>query len=184
MATGIVGASLTTLTNGTTANATDVLGNDQALKNNGVDNCGGQIQTDGAGGLTVVKVSNSQGVIRGAFVETTPYRFASGASILSGNTIVYPITGNGSPAIPAGTTFVYVSCFWVGSAAGTYVQIYPLGGTNTDPSNWPLMGQAQVSSGQVAASAVCALDVTGNLVVKASGGNVSGFNASVYGYVY
>lgn len=51
MPAGITGASITTLTNGTTANATDVMASLNSLKSNGVNNDSTAIQTDGSGGL-------------------------------------------------------------------------------------------------------------------------------------
>lgn len=50
MSTGI-GASITTLTNGTTANASDVMSSLNSLNSNGVSNDGGHIQTDGSGNV-------------------------------------------------------------------------------------------------------------------------------------
>lgn len=63
MTSGIFGASLASLTNGTTANAPDVLGSLQSLQNNGVNNDGGTIQTNGAGTVTIVTLAVTLGTL-------------------------------------------------------------------------------------------------------------------------
>lgn len=181
MGLGITGASITNFTNGTTADGPSVSTNDQQLKTWGVNN-DGVIQTDGSGNMTVVSVANGQGIIRGIFFLTTPYQFATNASQNS-TTVTYTIVGNGTPSVPSGAKAALVSCYYLGGAAGNYIQMVAHGQSVTNPSNWPLMGQAQVSSGSVAATAIVPLDSNGKLDVIASG-NITSIYASVYGYIY
>jgi hypothetical protein len=64
MSSGITGASLTSLANGTTADGPTVYQNDLNLKNNGVNNDGATITTDGSGNMTLVGllVSGAAGI--------------------------------------------------------------------------------------------------------------------------
>jgi hypothetical protein len=117
------------------------------------------------------------------FFLTTPYQFAANDSISGSATKTYTIVGNGTPSVPSGAKAALVSCFYVGSVTGTYLQMVAHGQTVANVSNWPLMGQAQVNSGQVAATAIVPLDATGKLDAIASQ-NITSLYASVYGYVY
>jgi hypothetical protein len=127
-------------------------------------------------------LQNAQGTIRGPFVETTPYRFLANASINSGTTIVATITGNGTPSIPSAATFCMVSCSWVCTTAGAYIQIYPNGVSPANADSYPLFGQTQGGSGQNAASGTVPIGTGGQIVVAAFGGNVTAFNGSVYAF--
>lgn len=88
MGIGITGATVTSLSNGTTANAPDVLGSLQSLQANGVNNDGGAIQTNGAGLMTLLGMiingplqSNPAAVtVNGTTAGTaTLYQFLQGA---------------------------------------------------------------------------------------------------------
>lgn len=56
-----IGASIVTLTNGTTANAPDVLNSLNSLNSNGVSNDGGAISTDGSGNISATAFKPSGG---------------------------------------------------------------------------------------------------------------------------
>lgn len=60
MPTGI-NATIVSLTNGTTANAPDVMSSLNSLNTNGVSNDGGNITTDGSGNMTVKSASFTHG---------------------------------------------------------------------------------------------------------------------------
>jgi hypothetical protein len=123
--------------------------------------------------------------IYSTYFLTTPYLFINNVTINGGNTNTYTLTGVGTPTVPSGAKGALVSCFYTGSVAGQFLQMYPHGATVSDVSNYPLMGQAQVNGGQVVATAIVPLDGSGQIDAKASaGGNCTGIHASIYGYIY
>jgi hypothetical protein len=182
MVTGI-DASITSITDGTTAHASDVIASLNSLNSNGVSNDSGLITTDNAGGLTVVSVSNAQGIIRGMFALTTPYLLYNGGSINNSIVDTKTCTGVGEPVIPSGTKFVLISFFYVSSTVGAFLLAYPHGATVSNNSNYPLLSQIQVSNQSTAGTAIVPLDSGGQMDIKASG-NCTSINMSIYGYIY
>lgn len=120
MGTGI-GASLTTLTQGTTANATDVLGNDQAINNAGVSNDSGSISTDGSGHITA-----ANGLLRNITFLATQFQLTTNPTLNSGSTNTYTVTG-GSTGVPTSAIAVILQIGIFANTAGGYVSIAPHG---------------------------------------------------------
>ena len=183
MPSGITGASITSFTNATTADGPSVSNNDLSLKTNGVNNDGGTITTDGSGNMTVVSVSNGQGIVRGMFFLSTPYLLLNSATINSGSVSTQTCTGVGTPTIPSATVAILISCYYTAGSAGAFLQMYPHGATVSDLSNYPILGIVAVSSVNVAASAIVPLS-GGQIDIKANNANCTGIHASIYGYLY
>lgn len=184
MTTGI-GATITTLMNGTTANASDVMASLNSLNNNGVSNDSGHVTTDGSGGVTLVKVSNGSGVIRAAIFTSdgyTPYTFINGATINSGVTNTYTLTG-GSTGVPTGAKAAWVNCYYTSATPGAFVQMFLHGATLTDLSYYPIFGIVQVNGVVVTGSAWVPLDASGQADAKANNANCTGIHASIMGYL-
>lgn len=182
MASGIFGASLINMTNGTTANAPDVDANDLALKANGINNDGGLITTDGAGGMTLVSVSNAQGIIRGVFFLATPYLLLNAVTINSAVVNTYTVTG-GATGVPTGATGILFSIYGTGASAGGWLSLKPHGATVANNSNYPMVGLVQVAGATPAAFGMVAVS-GGQIDVSANSSNFTGINMSIYGYIF
>lgn len=183
MTAGIFGASLTTLTNGTTANAPDVLGNDQALKTNGVNNDGGLIITDGAGSLVAVGLHATGDASLITFL-TTPYQFVLNDSINSGSTKNYTLTGVGTPIVPSGARGALITVYYSSTTVGAFLQACPHGATIANTSDYPVLGVVQVSGVTMTMTTLVALDANGKIDLKANTGNCTSISGSINGYVY
>lgn len=179
MPTGIFGASLVTLTNGTTANASDVNSSLSSLKSNGVNNDGGLISTDSAGGITAVKFSTANGQIRGIFLLATPYHIFTNPTLNSGTTRTDTYTG-GSTGVPSGAKAVIMGIGIFASVAGGYVQGVPHGGTFGQ--YWGLSGPV-ASQYTVGGMVIAPVDSNGQIDLKASGANIVLQDWYIYGYV-
>src|SRR5215475_15606587 len=101
MPSGIFGATITNLVNGTTASAPDVISSLSSLKSNGLNNDGALIQTDGSG-----NVITPAGQLRNATFLTSPYHMFTNPTLNSGTTRTDTYTGVGTPTIPSGAIAV------------------------------------------------------------------------------
>lgn len=178
MTTGI-GATITTLTDGTTAHAADVMASLNSLNSNGVSNDGGQITT-GGGNLTAVSLHTTGG---GALI----YIFAttvliSNDSIGSGSTKTYTCVGVGS--VPTGAKAVLLSYYYTSSAGNTFAAFTPHGTaytTGNAPASDPATSTSAIGN---AGAFIVPLDATGKIDVAASNGAISGLYIYLYGYIY
>lgn len=85
-----IGASLTTLSNGTIANAPDVLGDLNNINNGGVSNDGGAISTNGSGVMTTLgNVVNGLLSMGGSFNGGFP----SAQTLTNNSAIILPTAG-------------------------------------------------------------------------------------------
>lgn len=120
----------------------------------------------------------------GFVVLTIPYQFASGVTLSNGSAQTFTVTGHGTPTIPAGVSFVQVSCYWSGSTSGVYLQLYGTLISISDPSSYPLFGQSPGGSNQVACNGIVPVDGSGHIHALANSGNCNSFNASVTAYIF
>lgn len=180
MPSGITGATITTLTNGTTANASDVMASLNSLKNNGINNDGGTITTDGSGGITAVKFSTANGQIRGTFLLATPYHLTTNPTISAGSTTTLTCTG-GATGVPSGAKAVLIGIgIFSNTSGGGYVQGAPHGGTFGQ--YWGLSGPV---AGQytVGGMVIAPVDSNGQIDVKANVQACVLQDWYIYGYV-
>jgi len=180
MPSGITGATITTLTNGTTASAADVMASLNSLKNNGVNNDGGTIVTDNAGGLTAVKISSASGQLRGMFF-TTPFAHSSNGTLNSGSTATFTAWGAGG--VPSGALAILVNAFFTPAAAGAFAAFTPHG-TAWSNGNYPAVGTSFNSTNICMGSFILPLDNAGKFDVKQNVANAVGFYIQQYGYIF
>src|SRR5256885_13400984 len=101
MPSGIFSASLVTLVNGTTANASDLNSSLSSLRTNGVNNDSGNITTDGSGNLTAVGFNKGSNVMNSVIFMGTPYHLTTNPTVNSGSTTNLTCTG-GATGVPTG----------------------------------------------------------------------------------
>lgn len=121
MPSGIFGATLTTLTNGTTANASDVMASLNSLKSNGLNNDSAAIQTDGSGNIIT-----PAGQLRNVTFLATQYQLTTNPTLNNGSTNTYTVTG-GSTGVPTGAYAVILQIGIFANTAGGYITIAPHG---------------------------------------------------------
>lgn len=172
-----IGASLTTLTNGTTANAPDVMADLNAINNGGVSNDGGAITTDGAGNETATSYSTANGVIRGMFFLGSPYHLTSSVVINVGSTNTYTATG-GATGVPAGAKAVLMEVVANASNSGNYINFGPHGGINV---GLPTIGN--FAGATINHSFIVPVDVNGQIDVKSNGTGTTTVDSYIYGYL-
>lgn len=178
MPSGIFGATITNLVNGTTANASDVLASLNSLKANGINCDGGQITTDGSGGMTAVKFSTANGQIRGVFFLATPYQLTTNPTLNSGNTNTYPVTG-GSTGVPSGAVAVLLAMGIFANTANGYITMAPHGGSLADGPYPSITG---IGTAYTRGSCICPVS-GGQIDVKANGSNIVLQSWYIYGYI-
>jgi hypothetical protein len=172
MPSGIFGATLTTLTNGTTANASDVMASLNSIVASGLNNDSASLQTDGSG-----HIIGPNGQIR-VIVFITPVGILSSLAFTSGQ--VQTFTAWGQTGIPAsGPIAVFGTGLFTSSTTGTNVSFYPNGGTS---GSYGVVGNMQVASSFCNGFVLVPLDGTGKFQVKSnSGASTTSFNC--YGYI-
>jgi len=169
MASGIFGASVTTITDGTTAHAPDVLATLLSLQTNGVNNDGGSIQTDGSGQMFVpiITISNKfntniapvtvNGQTSG---HADLYQYIQGnVKVTLINLVNYRITANQSLVLPsayAGRAMIqtwetnggHIACLASGSAVNIKTQntIAAAAGTQTTQTFMAQFSQGQIDA--------------------------------------
>ncbi len=174
MPSGIFGATITTLTNGTTANASDVMASLNSLKSNGLNNDSSAIQTDGSGNIIT-----PAGQLRNLTILATPYHLYTNPTLNSGTTRTDTCTG-GSTGVPTGAIAILLGIGIFANTAGGYVQIYPAGGTAGQYAGLtgPVAGQYMVG-GMV----IMPLSASGQITVKANSSNIVLQDWYIYGYI-
>src|SRR5437899_3219444 len=161
MAVGI-GASITALTNGTTANAGDVMASLNSLNSSGVSNDGGTISTSGAGVIT-----GSNGILRNVSILATPYQLTTNPTVNSGATTTLTCTG-GSTGVPTGAIAVFIGGGIFAATTGGYAQIYPTGATAGQYAGWSGMPSNAFTAGFI----IAPLSAGGQITVKANASNI------------
>ena len=180
MPSGITGATITTLTNGTTASAADVMASLNSIKSNGVNNDAGAITTDNSGGITATKFSTGNGQVRGLFMMATPYHLTTNPTVNSGNTTNLTCTG-GATGVPTGATAVLLSLgIFAVNVQGGYVQIYPTGATAGQYANFTANGPTNTFS---ATAVIVPVSAGGQITVKANSSNIVLQDWYIFGYV-
>lgn len=180
MTSGIFGASIVTLTNGTTANASDVMSSLNSLKSNGVNNDSGTVTTNGSGTLTAVGFVKGSNTVNTVILMATPYHLTTNPTVNQNNTTTLTCTG-GSTGVPSGAKGVLlgVGLFSV-NAQGGYVQIAPTGGTLGNYVNFTAAGPINTyCTGFV----IAPLSAGGQIDVKAIGANIVLQDWYIFGYI-
>jgi hypothetical protein len=179
MVTGI-DASITSITDGTTAHATDVIASLNSLNANGVSNDGGLITTDNAGTITAVGFS-ATGPGGLEYFLMTPYQILNNVTINAGSTNTYTCTGVGTPTVPSEAKGIIVGGYFASTGNGAYLQLFPHGVTITNISDYPLwivQGANNTSYGQARIRLV-----SGQIDIKAVNTQCTGINISIHGYI-
>lgn len=145
----------------------------QSLQNNGLNNDGAAIQTDGSGNIISPK-----GQLRNVSILATPFHLTTNPTVNNGVTSTLTCTG-GSTGVPTGAIAVFLGIGINCATAGGNVLIAPHGGT---------LGQYMALTGQVAGQyttgfGLAPLDSTGKIDVKANGSNIVLQDWYIYGYV-
>jgi hypothetical protein len=167
MPSGITGASITTLTNGTTASAADVMASLNSLKSNGVNNDSGTITTDNSGGITAVKFSTANGQIRGIFFLGSFFQLTTNPTVNSGVTSALTASG-GATGVPSAAIAVLISGSITSATVGAYVTVAAHSASMTGV---PQIGTIQVTN-QFAAFGNLIVPLASNQIdVKANTGN-------------
>lgn len=171
MTTGI-NATITNLTNGTTANAPDVLASLNSLNSNGVSNDGGKISTDGNGNITA-----TAGQLRNVSILPTPYHLTTNPTINSGTTTNLTCTG-GSTGVPSGAIAVLLGIGIFANTANGYIWVYPTGATAGQ-----YFGLTGVGTSYTVGFAIAPLSSGGQITVKANASNIVLQDWYIFGYI-
>jgi hypothetical protein len=156
MASGIFGSTVTALTNGTTANAADVLASLNSIRSNGMNNDGGALQTDGNGNMF-----GPNGQIR-VMVFITPVQLLNSVAFTSGQVQLF--TAWGQTGIPAtGPVAILIGANTTSASTGQSAAFYPNGGTQ---GQYFSAGNVQVANGFANVFGILPLDGSGKFNVK------------------
>jgi hypothetical protein len=175
MPSGIFGATLTSITDGTTAHAPDVYASLQSLQNNGLNNDGALLQTDSSG-----HIIGPNGQLTVANFLTTPYHLYTNPTLNSGTTRTDPVTG-GSTGVPTGAKgiILQVGIFSVNAQGGS-VTIDPTGTSNAGHfANFTAQGPINTYCTGVV---IAAISTGGQITVKANGANIVLQDWYIFGY--
>lgn len=172
MAIGI-GASIVSITDGTTAHASDVLTSLNNLNAAGVSNDGGTISTSGSGVIT-----GSNGILRNVSILATPFQLTVNPTVTSGSTTTLTCTG-GSTGVPTGAIAVFIGGGIFAATTGGYAQIYPAGGTAGQYAAWAGMPSNAFTAGWV----IAPLSAGGQITVKANASNIVLQTWYIFGYI-
>lgn len=174
MPSGITGASITNLVNGTTANASDVLASLNSIKTNGVNNDSGTISTDNSGHITAANGRLS------SVIMVAPFQLANNSTITASSTNNYTCTG-GSTGVPTVASAVLINAFFTAGSAGMHGDFTPQG-SSWNNGNYPMI--ACPTTALYSGSFIVPLNVAnGQLSVRANGGQITGIYMWLYGYI-
>lgn len=172
-----IGASLTTVSPGTTIRSADAMANWNAINNAGVSNDGGSITT-GSGIITAVGLRATNGGTLDYFIS--PVLILSNVTINQNatNTSTYTNTGG----IPSGAKAVHLAFAFTTAALNAHAQFTPHGSTISD-TEYPQTDPRQTSSSTVTKGAFCVpVDANGQIDIKAINGQITACYVRVYGY--
>ena len=180
MPSGIFSASLVTLVNGTTANASDLNSSLSSLKNSGVNNDSGNITTDGSGNLTAVGFNKGSNVMNSVIFMGTPYHLTTNPTVNANATTNLTCTG-GATGVPTGAKGVLLQVgLFSSTAQGGSVQVYPTGATAGIYANVTAQGPQNT---YCQAFAIAPLSAGGQITVKAITSNMVLQDWFIFGYI-
>ena len=180
MPSGIFSASLVTLVNGTTANASDLNSSLSSLRTNGVNNDSGNITTDGSGNLTAVGFNKGSNVMNSVIFMGTPYHLTTNPTVNNGATTNLTCTG-GSTGVPTGAKGILLQVgLYSASAQGGTIQIYPTGATAGIYANFTAAGPQNT---YCITTVTVPLSAGGQITAKANGSNIVLQDWYIYGYI-
>src|SRR2546430_1296756 len=180
MPSGIFSASLVTLVNGTTANASDLNSSLNSLRTNGVNNDSGNITTDGSGNLTAVGFNKGSNVMNSVIFMGTPYHLTTNPTVNNGATTNLTCTG-GSTGVPTGAKGILLQVgLYSASAQGGTIQIYPTGATAGIYANFTAAGPQNT---YCITTVTVPLSAGGQITAKANGSNIVLQDWYIYGYI-
>jgi len=127
--------------------------------------------------VIIAVYGSAPGSAPGRMTFVTPYQQINGATINSGNTNTYTLTGVGG--IPAGALGVFCRAFFNSPSVGAWLGIAPHGGA---PGSYFVLGNEMVANQSVNGNAVLPLDANGQIDIQANSGNCT-LTLWTYGYI-
>lgn len=174
-----IGATIISISNGTTANASDVLTSLNNLNAGGISN-DGVITTDGSGNITATGFNKGSNAMNTTILMGTPYHLTTNPTVNSGTTTNLTCTG-GSTGVPTGAKAVLLGIgIFAVNVQGGYVQIYPTGATAGQYANFTANGPTNTFS---ATAVIVPVSAGGQITVKANSSNIVLQDWYIYGYI-
>lgn len=173
MPSGIFGATITSLVNGTTASASDVMASLNSLKSNGLNNDGASIQTDGGG-----HIITPQGMLRNVSFLGSLFHLTTNPTVNSGVTSHQTVAG-GATGVPTSAYAVIITATITSATVGAFALVCPFGVT---PTGWIQVGNVQVTN-QFVSGLVIVPFLSNQIDVQANGGNIVLQNWYIIGYI-
>lgn len=173
MPSGIFSATITSLVNGTTASASDVMASLNSIRSNGVNNDSATIQTNGSGDIFTPK-----GQLRNVSFLGSLFALTTNPTVNSGSTSALTVAG-GATGVPTTAYAVIITATITSATVGAFGLVGPHGVSLT---GWVQVGNVQVTNQFVSAQVIVPF-LTNQIDVKASGGNIVLQSWFIVGYV-
>lgn len=173
MPSGIFGSTVTSISDGSTAHAGDVLTSLNSLKANGVNNDGATIQTDGGG-----HIITPQGMLRNVTFLGSLFHLTTNPTVNSGVTSHQTVAG-GATGVPTSAYAVIISATIQSATVGAFALVCPFGVT---PTGWIQIGNIQTASQFMSAQIILPF-LSNQIDVKANGGNIVLQDWYIIGYI-